>query len=482
MKSIARGDTEEPLARIEQMIDNDRGAKRCKPAGGQMVRRFLWLFVIAACTGAGVLLAAERATLILTDGERMSGTVVSRGGNRNRGRDDVSRGDLILRTDEGREIPIRLEQVAVIQFGGGRPAPAELDALPYDNAQMIVRSNGSFESGRFIDMAPDSEVIRWQAPNGRQQLIPFRNLTRIYLNTGRARTAFSDTDRFNPGFRDRRNPRVETRNEPGFGNGNNRGAGASRTGLAAEEVRVEANEPWTDTGLTVQAGDLVSFRASGRINFGQGGTATAGPDGNDTERSPANPVSAMRVGGLIGRVGNSAPFPIGADIQPIRMPADGPLMLGVNDQNLGDNGGFFSVAITEQDFGNGNNRGVGTSGTRLGAGEVRVEANQPWTDTGLTVQAGDLLAFRASGRINYGQGGTATAGPDGNDTLRSPANPVSQMPVGGLIGRVGNSAPFRIGSNAQPIRMPADGPLMLGVNDQNLEDNSGYFTVSITER
>jgi hypothetical protein len=30
--------------------------------------------------------------------------------------------------------------------------------------------------------------------------------------------------------------------------------------------------------------------------------------------------------------------------------------------------------------------------------------------------------------------------------------------------------------------MPADGPLMLGVNDQNLEDNSGYFTVSITER
>ena len=58
----------------------------------------------------------------------------------------------------------------------------------------------------------------------------------------------------------------------------------------------------------------------------------------------------------------------------------------------------------------------------------------------------------------------------------------SPMPVGGLIGRVGNSAPFPIGSNTQRIRMPADGTLMLGVNDQNLGDNSGYFTVTITER
>jgi hypothetical protein len=443
-----------------------------------MARRVLCCVVVAACTGLGAVLAAERATFILTNGERMSGTLTARDSG-NRRRDDFSRSDLTLVTDGGREIPIRLDQVAAIQFGGGRPTRAELDALSSDQVQMIVRTNGSIESGRFLDIAVDREVIRWQVPNGRQQMIPFRDLTRIYLNADRARTAFND-DRFNPGFRDRDDPRVGNRVEPGFG-GNNRRVAGSGTGLTPGGVRVDADQPWTNTAVTVRAGDLVAFRASGRINFGEGADATAGPDGNDRLRSPANPVAGMPVGGLIGRVGNSAPFPIGSNTQPIRMPADGPLMLGVNDQNLGDNSGSFMVTMTEQYVDNGNNRGVRRSGTRLGAGGVRVDGNQPWTNTGVTVRAGDLVGFRASGRINFGDGTDATAGPDGNDRLRSPANPVAGMPVGGLIGRVGNGAPFPIGSNTRPIRMPADGPLMLGVNDQNLGDNSGSFMVEIVE-
>ena len=54
-------------------------------------------------------------------------------------------------------------------------------------------------------------------------------------------------------------------------------------------------------------------------------------------------------------------------------------------------------------------------------------------------------------------------------------------PPGGLIGRVGTSAPFPIGSNSQPIVMPADGRLMLGVNDNEPGDNSGAFTVTVTK-
>ena len=56
------------------------------------------------------------------------------------------------------------------------------------------------------------------------------------------------------------------------------------------------------------------------------------------------------------------------------------------------------------------------------------------------------------------------------------------MPVGGLIGRVGNSAPFPIGANVQPIRMPANGTLLLGVNDDATADNSGFFSVVVTRR
>ena len=35
--------------------------------------------------------------------------------------------------------------------------------------------------------------------------------------------------------------------------------------------------------------------------------------------------------------------------------------------------------------------------------------------------------------------------------------------------------------NTQPIVMPADGRLMLGVNDNDWSDNSGFFSVVVTK-
>jgi hypothetical protein len=130
---------------------------------------------------------------------------------------------------------------------------------------------------------------------------------------------------------------------------------------------------------------------------------------------------------------------------------------------------------------------VGTSGasgaqTRLQAGAVRVNANQPWNDTGIEVKAGDLLMFQATGQINFAEGSELIAGPDGHAGSVAPTNPVAGMPLGGLIGKVGNSAPFPIGSNTQPIRMPAKGRLMLGVNDGEVRDNAGFFSVVVTRR
>jgi hypothetical protein len=122
---------------------------------------------------------------------------------------------------------------------------------------------------------------------------------------------------------------------------------------------------------------------------------------------------------------------------------------------------------------------VGTSGSAP-AGSVLVQANQQWNDGGITVKKGDRVAFNTSGQISYGQG--LTAGPDGNGELRKATYPVAVMPVGGLIGRVGTGAPFPIGSNSAPIVMPNDGRLMLGVNDDEIGDNSGAFTVTVTKR
>jgi hypothetical protein len=215
-----------------------------------------------------------------------------------------------------------MSQVAVIDFVGGRPSRPELQALPSDSgSHVLVLRNGVTQQGRFINMV-GGDTVRWQNEAGEQQQFAIRDVSRIYLNPQSARTVW------NVG-----------------GGGRNAAVGTAGTALQPGAVRVEANQPWTDTGITVKKGERYIFQSTGQIQWVPGQTAP--PDGNDTVRRPDYPVVAMPVGGLIGRVGNSAPFPIGSNTQPILMPANGRLMLGVNDNDWSDNSGFFSVVVTK---------------------------------------------------------------------------------------------------------------------------------------
>ena len=58
-------------------------------------------------------------------------------------------------------------------------------------------------------------------------------------------------------------------------------------------------------------------------------------------------AKSASAGTLIGRVGNSAPFVIGSQSE-LTMPANGQLMLGVNDDHFADDNGFFSVGVARQ--------------------------------------------------------------------------------------------------------------------------------------
>jgi hypothetical protein len=118
------------------------------------------------------------------------------------------------------------------------------------------------------------------------------------------------------------------------------------------------------------------------------------------------------------------------------------------------------------------------------AGVVNVAANEAWTSAGITVSTGEYLRFAVSREIKWGTGATDTATADGNSAARVSAVfrslPVRSLPVGGLIGKVGNGQPFSIGSAPQAIRMPANGQLFLGINDLTFNDNSGWFQVAIS--
>ena len=74
-------------------------------------------------------------------------------------------------------------------------------------------------------------------------------------------------------------------------------------------------------------------------------TAPAPPDRSKGRYAANAPAPTLLAGALIGRVGNGPPFPIGDQTEALPMPADGPLFLAVNDDEVSDNQGAFAVTL-----------------------------------------------------------------------------------------------------------------------------------------
>jgi hypothetical protein len=141
--------------------------------------------------------------------------------------------------------------------------------------------------------------------------------------------------------------------------------------------------------------------------------------------------------------------------------------------------------ISLDEFINGDpDRRAAGPGRGAGGASVRaiVDSREDWTDAGLYVRRGEMLVIDATGTIYFSPESPAT-GPDGAAGRRAPSrSPMPRAVIGALIGRVGRSAPFVIGSGADPVRAPVDGPLYLRINDDVLSDNRGEFRVVISVR
>jgi len=282
----------------------------------------------ALALGIGITAAlgayqAESATFILNDGKRVSGILAIRlnEGNVNIRRDKNS---FELSRDNGKAAEyIPVPDVAVIDFVEGTPGRGELEGLVYGDHSLAMR-DGSNRKGRFVDIM-NGTTVRWQRENSTlTDDIPIRNIRRVYLNTESAWRAFNF--------------------QPSASSGNS-GGGSTATPAtpSGPGVEVQANQAWTDTGVTVRRGERIRFVASGEIVYG-GGQRT-GPGGNAAMKSPAYPMPGLGVGTLIGRVGNGPAFPIGGAGQTVGMAAAGRLQLGINDDQFGDNSGAYRVQI-----------------------------------------------------------------------------------------------------------------------------------------
>lgn len=112
------------------------------------------------------------------------------------------------------------------------------------------------------------------------------------------------------------------------------------------------------------------------------------------------------------------------------------------------------------------------------ASGVRVAANQMWTSTGIRVQEGQQVSFAVQGEVQLSTSNEDRATAAGGGRRAADRAPLPSVLAGALIGRIGNGAPFGIGNQAL-VPMPATGELFLGVNDDEVGDNSGGFVVDV---
>ena len=252
--------------------------------------------------------AQERATFVLTNGERHDGDVVY-------GREDnnIVDGNFHLNA-RGADLSFPMNNVAVIDFAGGDPSP-DVQKLPADNSGLLVMRNGATERGHLHNIIK-GDYVQWVNEAGQRHNVPIRDVTRLYLNSQNARSTFLAKS----------------------------GESQAAPPPSGTTIRVNANQQWVDTGITVRKGDAVLFYATGDIGTGNG--LSAGVAGSPVMDKSRMPLPSAAGGSLIGRVGNSAPFYVGWNPSPITMPAAGRLYLGINDDNVNDNEGYFTVIVS----------------------------------------------------------------------------------------------------------------------------------------
>jgi hypothetical protein len=121
--------------------------------------------------------------------------------------------------------------------------------------------------------------------------------------------------------------------------------GSQPAPAATQTIRVNSQVRWTDTGITVRQGDVITFNTTGQVQLSDNAQDLANPAGAVSGRTaPDAPISGVLAGALIGRIGNYLPMGIGNQGS-ITAPVSGRLYLGVNDDHLPDNRGEFTVQL-----------------------------------------------------------------------------------------------------------------------------------------
>lgn len=267
-----------------------------------MLKRTVLTAVCAtALLWTGVAYAQENATLTLRSGEQVSGQLMDLGGV----------GYTVRVSGNERTIP--QNDVSVIDFTGGSMSDA--DWAKFTGTSQVVLRNGQTIDGTLYDIGGSSPLrLTIRTSNGERELAS-SEVARIVMSRPVSAVATS-------------------------------GAVIADTPAVAGAITVQANQPWTSTGISVKKGQTVNLSITGQIQLSDDVNDTAVPTGAKSGRTIANaPLKNGPAGALVGRIGpTGTPFGIG-NAPFIVAPATGLLYLGVNDDGFADNRGNYQVVI-----------------------------------------------------------------------------------------------------------------------------------------
>lgn len=288
------------------------------------MKSYLRMFSIHACAG-GLMVAAlalgpaaaqataDQVTVMLRSGEKVAGQL-----------EGMARDEVVVRVSLHDQRRLKVGDVAVIDFVGGASGlpETELGEARGDDHLLVLR-NSQLVHGRLTDIIggvgstkPDEpRVFVFRTKANEERRVPVGEIGRVYL--GRYPQ-----------------PADKVTALPGD----------------ASSIRVPANQQWVNTNIQVAQGQHVMFEASGEVRLSGDGADVARPAGSVKGRTATgSPMPGQLAGALIGRVGpNGAPFAIGDQKGPLPMPAPGQLFLGINDDNVGDNQGEYTVVVKPQ--------------------------------------------------------------------------------------------------------------------------------------
>jgi hypothetical protein len=270
-----------------------------------MLKRMVLSAVCAtALFVTGAVYAQESATLTLRNGDKVSGQLMDLGGV----------GYTV--NVNGTERHIAQNDVAVIDFTGGTMSDA--DWAGFTGTSKVVLRNGQSFDGSLYDIGGSSPLrLTIRTSNGERE-VASNEVARIVI----ARP---------------NNAAVATSGSTGIAN----------TPAVPGAITVQANQPWTSTGISVKKGQRINFTITGQVQLSDDTNDVADANGAKSGRKIANGlIPNGPAGALVGKIGtNGAAFPLGA-APFIMAPADGMLFLGVNDDGFADNRGNYQVVIS----------------------------------------------------------------------------------------------------------------------------------------